>query len=351
MKTIGYAAHNKGDALAPWTFDRRDPRPNDVVMEILYAGICHSDLHMTRNDWGVSQYPLVPGHEILGRVIEVGADVTKFKVGDHAAVGCMVDSCQTCDQCTRGEEQFCREGATQTYSMPDRIDGSMTYGGYSKHIVVREEFVCTVPDTLDPARTAPILCAGITTWSPLRQWNVGPGSRVAIIGMGGLGHMGAKLASALGATVTMISRSPDKRETALEVGADHFLLSTDEAAMQAAANSFDLILDTVPVQHPLDSYVPLLDIDGTLVLLGQIGPWGDLNGVPMLMGRRRIAGSPIGGIRETQEVIDFCAKENIMPECRIIHPNQVNEAFKTLDNADIAYRFVMDMGMLEVENA
>lgn len=346
MKTVGYAAHAAGEKLVPWNFERRAARPNDVVMEILFCGICHSDLHMTKNDWGFAQYPLVPGHEIVGRVIEVGSEVTKFKPGDHGAVGCMVDSCQTCDQCRKGEEQFCREGNTGTYSIPDRIDGTLTKGGYSKHIVVRQEFVCTLADSLDLSRTAPILCAGITTWSPLRHWNVGPTSRVAVVGMGGLGHMAVKLANALGATVTMISRSPNKKETALAIGADHFLVSSDEEEMKAAADSFDLILDTVPVQHELDAYIPLLDIDGTLVMLGQVGPWGAVNGLPFMFGRRRVAGSPIGGIQETQEVLDFCARKNILPECKIIRPDEINDAFATLEKADIPYRFVMDMSSL-----
>lgn len=346
MKTVGYAAHAAGEKLVPWNFERRAARPNDVVMEILFCGICHSDLHMTKNDWGFAQYPLVPGHEIVGRVIEVGSEVTKFKPGDHGAVGCMVDSCQTCDQCRKGEEQFCREGNTGTYSIPDRIDGTLTKGGYSKHIVVRQEFVCTLADSLDLSHTAPILCAGITTWSPLRHWNVGPTSRVAVVGMGGLGHMAVKLANALGATVTMISRSPNKKETALAIGADHFLVSSDEEEMKAAADSFDLILDTIPVQHELDAYIPLLDIDGTLVMLGQLGPWGAVNGLPFMFGRRRVAGSPIGGIKETQEVLDFCARKNILPECKIIRPDEVNDAFATLEKADIPYRFVMDMSSL-----
>ena len=351
MKTIGYAAQRAGEDLAPWTFERRAPRANDVVMEILYCGICHSDLHMARNDWGFAQFPLVPGHEIVGRVIEVGSGVTKFKVGDNGAVGCMVDSCQTCKHCRAGEEQFCCEGSTSTYSSPDRIDGTMTYGGYSKHIVVREEFVCTVPQGLDLSRVAPILCAGITTWTPLRQWNVGPESRVAVIGMGGLGHMAAKLASALGARVTMISRSPNKRETAMSIGVDDFLVSTDADAMKKAANGFDLIIDTVPVKHELDPYVALLDIDGTLVMVGNVGPAGEVNGMPLIFGRRRVAGSLIGGMRDTQEVLDFCARKGILPECRMIRPDEINEAFATLEKSDIAYRFVMDMSALEAPAA
>lgn len=224
MKTIGYAARSAEAALAPFSFERREPRGNDVVMEILYCGVCHSDLHSARNDWGWTTYPNVPGHEIVGRVLEVGPDVQKYKPGDHVAVGCMVDSCQHCDQCHAGEEQFCREGMTQTYNSPDRIDGSLTYGGYAKHLVVREEFVLKVPDSLDLAKVAPLLCAGITTYSPLRTWNVGPGSRVGVIGMGGLGHMAIKLAAAMGAHVTVISRSLAKQPDAIELGADAFLV-------------------------------------------------------------------------------------------------------------------------------
>ncbi|MDJ0930568.1 NAD(P)-dependent alcohol dehydrogenase [Breoghania sp.] len=348
MKTFGYAAMEAGSDLVPWSFERRAPRANDVVMEILYCGICHSDLHMARNDWGFAQFPLVPDHEIVDRVIEVGSEVTKFKVGDNGAVGCMVDNyCQTCKHCLNGEEQFCCEGNTNTYSSPDRIDGSMTRGGYFKHIVVREEFFCTLFEGLDLARVAPILCAGITTWTPLRRWNVGPGSRVGVIGMGGLGHMAAKLALGLGAHVTMISRSPAKRETAMEIGVDDFLVSTDETAMKAAANSLDLIIDTVPIQHDMDGYVPLLDIDGTLVILGQVGAMGDISTMPLVFGRRRVVGSLIGGMRETQEVIDFCVQKGILPKCRMIRPDEINDAFATLEKSDIPYRFVMDMAALQ----
>jgi alcohol dehydrogenase (NADP+) len=347
MKTYGFAATSADEPLVPFNFERREPRPDDVVIEILYSGICHSDLHMARNDWGGTIYPLVPGHEILGRMIAVGSEVTKFKVGDYGAVGCMVDSCQHCDQCRRGEEQFCREGNTGTFNAHDRIDGSLTRGGYARHIVVRQDFVCTIPEGLDVSRAAPLLCAGITTWSPLRHWNVGPASRVAVIGMGGLGHMAVKLASALGARVTMISRSHEKETVAREIGADSFLVSTDAEAMKAAADNFDIILDTVPVKHDMDLYMPLLDVDGTLVVLGQVGPWGEISGLPFMFGRRRIAGSPIGGMRETQEVIDFCARKGILPECRIIGPDQINEAFETLEKADIPYRFVIDMTKLE----
>ncbi|WP_289286377.1 NAD(P)-dependent alcohol dehydrogenase, partial [Methylophaga sp. UBA3991] len=244
---------------------------NDVAMEILYCGVCHSDLHVARNDWGGSSYPVVPGHEIVGRVTAVGSNVSKYNVGDHVAVGCMVDSCQECDECHNDHEQYCRNTFTLTYGSPDRITNDMTQGGYSKHIVVREEFVLRLPENLDLAKAAPLLCAGITTYSPLREWNVGPGSRVGVVGMGGLGHMAIKLAVGLGADVTVISTSPKKEADAQELGAHNFLVSKDEDAMAAAASSFDLIIDTVPVNHDLNPYIPLLDNDATLVMVGQIG--------------------------------------------------------------------------------
>jgi len=347
MKTIGYAARSAETPLAPFTFERRALRPNDVAMEILYCGICHTDLHQARNDWGWSMYPMVPGHEIVGRVIEIGSEVTRHKIGDVVAVGCMVDSCRHCDQCHKGEEQLCREGNTQTYNGQDRITGEKTYGGYSKHLVVRDEFVLRVPDGLDASRTAPLLCAGITTYSPLRTWNVGPGSRVGVIGLGGLGHMAVKLAVGLGAAVTVMSRSKDKEADARALGADRILVSTDQDAMAKAGSSFDLIVDTVPVKHDLNPYLPLLEIDGTLVLVGQIGPLAEPSTVPLLLGRRRIAGSPIGGIAETQEMLDFCARKNILPDCEMIRMDQINDAFKRMERSDVRYRFVIDMASLE----
>ena len=346
MKTIGYAAHTKGAALKPFHFDRRELRSNDVAMEVLYCGICHSDLHMARDDWGWSSYPLVPGHEIVGRVTAVGKDVTKFKVGDNVAVGCMVDSCQHCDQCQKGEEQLCRHGNTGTYAGKDRIDGSTTYGGYSKHLVVRQEFVLRVPDSLDLSRAAPLLCAGITTWSPLKTWGVKAGSRVGVIGLGGLGHMAVKLAQGLGAHVTVISRTPDKEKDAKALGADRLLLSTDKAAMEKAASSFDLIIDTVPVKHDLAPYLPLLDIDATVVIVGQVGMMDAMESTPLLLARRRVSGSPIGGIRETQEMLDFCAEKNILPETETIRIDEVNHAFERMEKADVRYRFVIDMASL-----
>jgi alcohol dehydrogenase (NADP+) len=346
LKTIGYAAQTKGAALKPFHFDRRELRANDVAMEVLYCGICHSDLHMARNDWGWSSYPLVPGHEIVGRVTAVGKDVTKFKVGDNVAVGCMVDSCQHCDQCKKGEEQLCRNGMTQTYGGKDHIDGSTTYGGYSKHLVTRQEFVLRVPDGLDLSRAAPLLCAGITTWSPLKTWGVKAGSRVGVIGLGGLGHMAVKLAHGLDAQVTVISRTADKEKDAKDLGADRLLLSTDKAAMEKAASSFDLIIDTVPVKHDLAPYLPLLDIDATLVIVGHIGMMEAMETIPLLLARRRVSGSPIGGIRETQELLDFCAEKNILPETETVRIDEVDHAFERMEKADVRYRFVIDMGSL-----
>lgn len=346
MKTYGFAATSCDAPLAPFSFERRELRDNDIAMDILYCGVCHSDLHQARNDWGWSQYPMVPGHEIVGRVTATGKAVTRYKVGDAVAVGCMVDSCQTCDQCRKGEEQLCREGNTQTYNDKDRITGKRTYGGYSKHLVVREEFALKVPETLDLSRAAPLLCAGITTYSPLRTWNVGPGSRVGVIGLGGLGHMAVKLASGMGADVTVLSRSNAKEKDALALGADRLLVSTDDTAMAKAASSFDLIIDTVPVKHDLNPYMPLLDVDGTLVLVGQVGPLNEPSTVPMIMGRRRIAGSPIGGIAQTQEMLDFCGRKNILPDCEMIRMDQINEAFDRLERSDVHYRFVIDMATL-----
>ncbi|WP_217876568.1 NAD(P)-dependent alcohol dehydrogenase [Pseudoalteromonas shioyasakiensis] len=348
MKTVGYAAHDSEKPLEPYHFERRALRDEDVSIEILYCGVCHSDLHTAENDWGWTQYPVVPGHEIVGRVLEVGSGVTKYKVGDNVAVGCMVDSCLSCDQCHNGEEQFCREGMVGTYSGQDRISGELTQGGYSKHIVVREEFVLNVPEGLDLAKCAPILCAGITTYSPLRTWNVGPGSRVGVIGLGGLGHMAIKIAAAMGAHVTAISRSDKKKQQVLSYGAKDLLVSSDEAAMQAHANQFDVIINTIPVKHDFTPYIPLLDIDGTQVLVGQVGELEETNSVPLLMGRRRVAGSLIGGIAQTQEILDFCALHNILPEVEMIKMDQINDAFDKLKQGDMASRFVIDMTSLEV---
>lgn len=346
MKTYAYAALAADKPLVPFSFERRELRADDVAIEILYCGVCHSDLHTARNDWSWTNYPIVVGHEIVGRVIEVGPGVTQHKVGDHVAVGTMVDSCQHCDQCHKGEEQLCREGNTQTFGGADRITGEPTMGGYAKHIVVREEFVLRVPEGLDLAKAGPLLCAGATTYSPLRTWNVGPGSRVGVIGMGGLGHMAIKLAAALGASVTVLSRSPKKEGDAKELGADAFLVSSDEKAMAQAASVFDLIIDTVPTKHDLTPYLPLLDVDGTLCVVGQIGLLDELNSLPLLLGRRRVAGSAIAGIAQTQEMLDFCAKKNVLPEVEMIRIDQINQAYEQLERSDVRYRFVIDMASL-----
>ncbi|QDH14484.1 NAD(P)-dependent alcohol dehydrogenase [Formicincola oecophyllae] len=347
QETTGYAARSNESAMEPITFERRPLRDNDVAMEVLYCGVCHSDLHQARNDWGGSVYPVVPGHEIVGRVTATGPKASKYKPGDLVAVGCMVDSCMECDQCKAGDEQYCRHEPTLTYNSPDRVDGYNTHGGYSKHLVAREDFVLRLPKGLDPARAAPILCAGITTYSPLRQWGVKKGSRVGVIGLGGLGHMAVKLAAGMGADVTLITRSEAKTKDAAKLGAHHALISTDPKAMAAAANSFDLIIDTVPVEHDLKPYMPLLDINGALVMVGQIGPMADFNSVPLIMGRRQVAGSVIGGIKETQELLDFCAEKNILPDCETIRMDEINEAFARMERGDVHYRFVIDMASLE----
>lgn len=348
MKTIGYAAHSAKAHLEPFQFERRALRPNDVAIEILYSGICHTDVHQAHNDWGFSHYPLVPGHEIIGQVTAVGADVKKYQVGDKVAVGCMVDSCQACDQCQHGEEQFCREGMTQTYCSPDRITGEMTYGGYSKHIVVREEFVLSVPASLDLSRAAPILCAGVTTFSPLRHYNVGPDRRVGVVGLGGLGHMAVKLAKAMGATVTVLTHSANKVAAAKDLGADHVVVMSEQEAVNKAQNSLDFIIDTIPVKHDINPYISLLDIKGTLVVVGQVGLLEEPNFMPMVLGNRRVAGSVIGGIAQTQEVLDFCAKHNIHPECEMIAMAEINEAFSRLQKSDVPHRLVIDMATLEL---
>ncbi|WP_404340277.1 NAD(P)-dependent alcohol dehydrogenase [Pseudoalteromonas mariniglutinosa] len=348
MQTIGYAAHQSNTPLKPYHFERRELRDEDVSIEILYCGVCHSDLHTANNDWGGTQYPIVPGHEIVGRVTDVGNNVSKYKVGDSVAVGCMVDSCLECDQCHLGEEQYCREGMVGTYSGKDRVTGESTKGGYSKHIVVREEFVLRVPENLDLAKCAPILCAGVTTYSPLRTWHVGPGSRVAVVGLGGLGHMAIKIAVAMGAHVTAISRSAEKEAEALEYGARHLLISKDQKAMAAHANQFDLIINTVPVKHDFTPYLPLLDIDGTQVLVGQVGEMAESNSVPLLLGRRRVAGSLIGGIKQTQEILDFCSLHNILPKVEVINMDEINDAFERLKEGDLSHRYVIDMSSLTI---
>jgi len=348
LATLGYAAQSPTSTLAPFAFERRDPRPDDVVIDILYCGVCHSDLHTARNDWGWTTYPIVPGHEIIGRVREVGAAVTRFKPGDAVGVGCLVDSCRHCAPCEHGEEQYCENGFTGTYGGKDRHDGRPTQGGYSDHIVVSDRFVLKVPESLDLKGAAPLLCAGITTWSPLRHWKVGPGSRVAVVGLGGLGHMGLKLAKALGAEVTLFTRSKGKEADAIRLGADRVVLSTDPAQMAAVSGRFDLIVDTVPYVHDLNPYIPTLASSGTLVLVGFLGGLEPmLNTAPMVLGRKAVAGSLIGGIPETQELLDFCGQHDIASDVEVIRMQDINGAYERLLKSDVKYRFVIDMASLK----
>lgn len=341
--TAAWGATAPESGIAPLTIDRRTLRDEDVAIAITHCGVCHSDLHAARNDWGGTRYPFVPGHEIVGTVSAVGAGVTKFKVGDRVAVGTIVDSCRTCDACEEGEENYCRNGSTGTYNGKDRIDGSPTYGGYSAAIVVAEPYVLRVPAALDMAAAAPLLCAGITTYSPLKNWNVGPGTRVGVIGLGGLGHMGVKFAKALGAEVTMITTSPAKGADAKKLGADHVLVSTDKAAMRAATRSFDFLLDTIPVEHDLSPYLYLLDKQGTLCIVGMIAMMPSFHSGLLLGGQRAVAGSGVGGIAQTQEMLDFCADRGVLPEIELIGVDQINHAFERMEQADVKYRFVIDM--------
>jgi uncharacterized zinc-type alcohol dehydrogenase-like protein len=347
MNVRGYAAQSAKDALAVYRFERRDPRPDDVVIEILYCGVCHSDLHQVRNDWGGSAYPIVPGHEIIGRVVSVGQDVTLFKPRDHVGVGCMVDSCRHCAACEQGLEQYCEELPTFTYNGVDRHDHMTTFGGYSDKIVVSDKFVLKIPDGLDLKGAAPLLCAGITTWSPLRHWKVGKGAKVAVVGLGGLGHMALKLAKALGADVTLFTRSAGKEKDARRLGADAVVLSTDKGQLAAVKGRFELIIDTVPYVHDLNQYLPSLALNGTLVLVGFLGGLEPLlNTVPMIMGRKSVAGSVIGGIPETQELLDFCGKHGITSDVEVIKIQDINKAYERMLRSDVKYRFVIDMESL-----
>ncbi|GAB7128236.1 NAD(P)-dependent alcohol dehydrogenase [Silvimonas sp. JCM 19000] len=346
--TRAYAATSATTPLGPFRFNRRTPRNDDVSIEILYCGVCHSDLHTARNDWGWSSYPVVPGHEIVGRVTAVGSDVKNFKVGDHVGVGCMVDSCGHCASCNSGEEQHCAEMFTMTYGAPDRIDGSMTQGGYSDNVVVKEHFVLRMPDGLDLKGAAPLLCAGITTWSPLKNWGVKAGSKVAVVGLGGLGHMAIKLAKAMGAEVTLFTRSPGKEADAQRLGAAHVVVSTDEKQMAAVASSFELIVDTVPYAHDLNPYVPTLAAGGTIALVGFLGDLEPpLNTMPMVMGRKALAGSLIGGIKATQEMLDFCGEHGITSDIEMIRMQDINDAYERMLKSDVKYRFVIDMASLK----
>ncbi|MEL7833925.1 NAD(P)-dependent alcohol dehydrogenase [Fodinibius sp. Rm-B-1B1-1] len=348
MTTINaYAAHDPEADLEPHDINRRDIKDDDIKIEITYCGVCHSDIHQVRNDWNNSQYPVVPGHEIIGRVTEVGANVDDFSEGQLVGVGCMVDSCQECKHCKNDLEQFCQEGAVMTYNGPDEHLGGHTFGGYSEQIVVDKEFVLDVPENIDTKAAAPLLCAGITTWSPLRHWDISDGDKVGIIGLGGLGHMGVKFADALGAEVVMITRSPEKADDAKRLGADEVLISTDQEQMAKHKGSFDFLLNTIPVKHDLDPYIQLLSVDATMVLVGAIEPLEEMHGGRLIGGRKRVAGSVIGGIKETQEMLDFCGEHNVTCDVEMIDIQNINEAYKRVVNSDVKYRFVIDMQSLK----
>lgn len=339
----GLAALARGERLAPWSFDRRDLRPNDIAVRIRFCGVCHSDLHAIR---GSSRFPLVPGHEIVGDVTAVGAEATAFAVGDTVVVGTIVDSCRRCPPCERKMEQYCREFPTLTYDGDDRHDGSVTRGGYSSEYVADADFAYHAPSGLDPARVAPLLCAGVTTWSPLRHWGVGPGKRIGVVGLGGLGHMAVKFAHALGARVVLFSTTPAKLADAMALGADEAVLSTDEAQMAAQKFRFDFILDTVSARHPLDPYLKALTLDGTLCCLG-IPADMDFTPVLLTMGRRRLASSGVAGTRETQEMLDFCSEHRIAADVEVIGAGGVDDGFERLERGDVRYRLVIDMATLE----
>jgi uncharacterized zinc-type alcohol dehydrogenase-like protein len=346
MSTRAYAARSATTPLAPFSLQRREPLDHDVVIDILYCGVCHSDLHQARNEWRGTTFPCVPGHEIAGRVTKVGPKVTKFKVGDLAAVGCLVDSCRTCPECLAGLQQYC-PGQIQTYNGPDNISGGMTFGGYSENIVVDEAYTLKVSEKVDLAATAPLLCAGITTYSPLKHWKVGPGHKVGIVGLGGLGHMGVKFAHAFGARVVLFTTSPGKVEDALRLGADEVVLSKDAEAMAQHARSFDFILDCVSAQHDINAYLALLKVDGTLTIVGAPEHPLPVAVFGLLSGRRSFAGSGIGGLPETQEMLDFCAEHGITCDIELIDIQQVNEAYERLLKSDVKYRFVIDLASLK----
>ncbi|MGH7975999.1 MAG: NAD(P)-dependent alcohol dehydrogenase [Limisphaerales bacterium] len=342
-----FAAQNQTSPLAPFNFQRRDPGAHDVQIQILFCGVCHTDVHIVRNEWGETTYPVVPGHEILGRVTKIGGAVKKFKEGDIAAVGCMVDSCRTCQNCKDDLEQFCEKGATFTYNGKDKISGGMTYGGYSDSVVVDEAFVLHVPKNLDMAASAPLLCAGITTYSPLRHNKVGKGQKIGVVGLGGLGHMGVKLAKAFGAHVVVFTTSPSKVKDALRLGADEVVNSKNADEMKKHANSFHFILDTVSAQHDINAYLVLLKRDGTLTQVGVPAEPLSVQVGSLIFGRRNFSGSLIGGIKETQEMLDFCGEHNITCDIELIPIQKINEAYDRLVKNDVKYRFVIDMASLK----
>jgi alcohol dehydrogenase (NADP+) len=341
-----YGATSPTSGVGPMAITRRALRADDVLIDITHCGICHSDLHTARNDWGRTTYPVVPGHEIVGIVSAVGEGVTRHKVGDRVAIGCMVDACMECSHCTDNLEQYCLDGGmTGTYNNTDRRDGSPTYGGYSERIVAREEFVLKVPGSLPLAEAAPLLCAGITTYSPLRTWKVGPGSRVAVAGLGGLGHMGVKLALAMGAEVTVLSRSEAKRADGEKLGAKGFLNTSDKTAMKAHRGAFDMVLNTIPVRHDVTPFLHLLKIDGVQVIVGMIEMMPEVHS-GIFIGRKILTGSGIGGLAETQEMLDFCAAHGVLPDIEVIAMHEVERAYRRMEASDIKYRFVIDMASL-----
>ena len=347
MQTFGYAAQNATSPLAPFHFERKDAGPQDIVIDILYCGVCHSDIHQARNEWGNSTYPMVPGHEIVGRISFVGAEVHKFRLGDLGGIGCMLDSCRQCSSCKAGEEQYCEKGAAYTYN-GFYADGTPTYGGYSKQIVVHQDFALKISEMLDLAAAAPLLCAGITTYSPLRHWKVGSGQRVGVIGLGGLGHMGLKFAHALGAHVTQFTTSPGKESDARRLGADEVVNTRADGALENLA-PFDFILDTVAAPHDVNAFLRLLRRDGTLALVGVPEVPLAVESFAVVAGRKSLSGSSIGGIRETQEMLDFCAEHGIVSDIELIPIQKINEAYERTVRSDVKYRFVIDMSTLAVE--
>lgn len=345
LDTPAYAAPSASAALAPWSVQRREPGPSDVLIDILYCGVCHSDLHQVRDEWGNAIFPMVPGHEIIGRVARVGGAVTKWKAGDTVGVGCFVDSCRTCEACQAGEEQYCEGPIAFTYNAYEKDGKTPTYGGYSTRITVDENYVLRIPDGISLERAAPLLCAGITTYSPLRTFGVKAGDKVAVVGLGGLGHMGVKLAKAFGSEVTVLSHSPGKAEDARRLGADHFVATGEAGAFEKNAGRFDFILDTVSAAHDYNAYLNLLRRDGTMVLVGVPEPT-PIAAPALIFKRRRLAGSLIGGIRETQEMLDFCAEHGVAADVEVIRIQYINEAYERLLKSDVRYRFVIDIASL-----
>jgi len=344
--TKAYAAKSAATPIEPWSIDRREPKSHDVQIDILYCGVCHSDLHTARNEWGGTVYPVVPGHEIVGRVTKVGDHVKKYKVGDLVAVGCLVDSCRECDNCKEGLEQYCSNGMVGTYNGQERDGSGITYGGYSKQIVVTEDFVLKISDKLPLEGVAPLLCAGITTYSPLRHWKIGKRDKVGILGLGGLGHMGVKLAVSFGAEVTMLSHSPSKEADAQRLGAHKFILTSDKEQVKSVNNYFDFILDTVSAPHDYNMYLNMLNTDGVMVCVGAPSEPAVVPAFNLILQRRSLAGSLIGGIPETQEMLDYCAEHNIISDVEVINIKDINESYERMLKGNVRYRFVIDMATL-----